>query len=116
MGIVLGATPPRRVARGAYVVTGDRIGHPSCEGGYSQASHLHIARMYNGQWMPAANNVQFELGGYTFKQTGAEYDGTMTRNGVVHPAVNGHVERLNRIVGEMGEDVAVSYMTENQTP
>jgi len=105
-----------RVAKGSYVVTGDHIGHPSCEGGYSQASHLHIARMYNGQWLTVGGDVQFDLGGYTFKQTGAEYDGTMARNGVVHPAINGHVDRLNRIVGEMGSDVAVSYMTADETP
>jgi LasA protease len=104
-----------RVAEGSFVFTGDRIGHPSCEGGYSQASHLHIARMYNGQWMSVGGTVPFDLGGYTFKQSGAEYDGTMTRNGVVHPAINGHVERLNAITGEMGPEI-VAYMTPDESP
>jgi hypothetical protein len=35
------------------VKTGDRIGHPSCEGGAANATHVHIARRYNGEWIPA---------------------------------------------------------------
>src|SRR5205807_3468153 len=34
-----------RVQKGAYLYTGDRVGHPSCEGGYAPGLHLHIARM-----------------------------------------------------------------------
>jgi murein DD-endopeptidase MepM/ murein hydrolase activator NlpD len=45
-----------RVEAGAYVYAGDRIGHPSCEGGISNATHLHIARRYNGEWIPADGN------------------------------------------------------------
>jgi murein DD-endopeptidase MepM/ murein hydrolase activator NlpD len=104
-----------RVAKGSYVVTGDRIGHPSCEGGYAQATHLHIARMYNGQWMSVGSNAPFDLGGYTFRPSGNEYDGTMTRNGVVHPAINGHVDRLNLILGEMGSE-PVTYRTPTEVP
>ena len=28
------------------------IGHPSCEGGFSNGTHMHIARRYNGEWIP----------------------------------------------------------------
>ena len=39
----------------------------------------------------------------------------MTRNGLVHPAINGHVDRLNGIMGEMRPEV-VTYMPPNQIP
>lgn len=43
-----------RVPVGTLVQPGDHIGHPSCEGGVSTATHMHIARRYNGEWIPAA--------------------------------------------------------------
>jgi hypothetical protein len=42
-----------RVAVGTFVEAGDPIGRPSCEGGFSNATHMHIARRYNGEWLPA---------------------------------------------------------------
>lgn len=42
-----------RVAEGATLRQGDRIGRPSCEGGFSNGTHIHIARRYNGEWIPA---------------------------------------------------------------
>ena len=38
---------------GQILDPGDILGYVSCEGGYSTATHLHIARRYNGEWMPA---------------------------------------------------------------
>lgn len=46
-----------RVSAGQRVNTGDRIGRPSCAGGFSTATHLHIARRYNGEWLPAQCQV-----------------------------------------------------------
>ena len=43
----------RPVQEGQRVKKGDPIGHPSCEGGVSYATHLHIARRYNGEWIAA---------------------------------------------------------------
>lgn len=40
------------IEAGTTVTTGDRLGHPSCEGGFSSATHLHIGRRYNGEWIP----------------------------------------------------------------
>jgi LasA protease len=102
-----------RVAVGTYVFMGDHIGHPSCEGGYSQATHLHIARMYNGQWLPVAGGVPFNLGGWQFKGGSSEYDGSMTRADVTRPAINGHVDRLNALRGELGPDIMALI---NQSP
>jgi LasA protease len=42
-----------RIAAGSTVDIGDPIGRASCEGGVSSATHLHIARRYNGEWIPA---------------------------------------------------------------
>lgn len=39
--------------KGQIVEAGEVLGYPSCEGGYSTATHLHIARRYNGEWIPA---------------------------------------------------------------
>ena len=64
-----------RVQAGRYLYSGDRIGHPSCEGGISNASHLHLVRKYNGEWLPADRNLPFELGGWVSSGDGSEYDG-----------------------------------------
>ncbi len=36
---------------------GDPIGHPSCEGGSATGTHVHIARKYNGEWIPASGDT-----------------------------------------------------------
>ncbi len=38
---------------GQVVEAGNLLGYPACIGGYSNATHLHIARRYNGEWLPA---------------------------------------------------------------
>jgi len=76
-----------RVTPGTTVKTGDPIGHPSCEGGVSNASHLHLARRYNGVWI-AADHTQwpFVLEGWTAASSGTAYDGTLQRDNVVKTA------------------------------
>jgi hypothetical protein len=72
-----------RVEQGTYLERGARIGHPSCEGGYSQATHLHFARRYNGQWMPAGSGpAPMVLSGWTAHEGQSAYDGSMTRSGL----------------------------------
>jgi len=68
-----------RVAAGTYVQAGDRLGHPSCEGGVSNGTHLHLARRYNGEWIPADTSLPFVLDGWVSAGLGLEYDGTLTR-------------------------------------
>jgi LysM repeat protein len=68
-----------RVQPGEVLNAGDRIGHPSCEGGVSNGTHLHLARRYNGEWIPADGALPFELDGWISSGLGAEYDGVMTR-------------------------------------
>jgi len=68
-----------RVPVGSILKKGDRVGHPSCEGGFSFATHLHLARRYNGMWIAADGPIPFTLDGYTSSGTGIEYDGYLTR-------------------------------------
>ncbi len=67
-----------RVSVGAQLKAGDRIGHPSCEGGVSQGTHLHFARKYNGEWIAADGAIPFVLDGWVSRGLGQEYDGLMT--------------------------------------
>ena len=67
-----------RVAINKWVDAGDKIGHPSCEGGISTGTHLHIARKYNGEWIPAGGPVPFNLGGWVASAGPVAYKGTLT--------------------------------------
>jgi len=75
-----------RVAAGTLLKAGERIGHPSCEGGYSTGTHTHLARRYNGEWIPAdqvdsESALPFVLDGWTSLGNGIEYDGYLERDG-----------------------------------
>ncbi len=72
-----------RVKVGAKLNAGDRIGHPSCEGGVSNGTHTHIARRYNGEWIPADGPVPFNLDGWISEGEGVEYYGYMKRDGQI---------------------------------
>ena len=45
--------PAADLALGQDVAAGRVLGYTSCRGGYSTATHLHIARKYMGEWLPA---------------------------------------------------------------
>lgn len=86
-----------RVAVGASVHAGDRIGHPSCEGGLANATHLHLARRYNGLWIPADDaQLPFVMDGWTVSGNGVEYDGWLNQNGRSIEAWDG-VNQANEI-------------------
>lgn len=68
-----------RIAAGQLVQAGDRIGHPSCEGGVASGTHLHIARKYNGEWIPADTGIPFVMDGWISSGTGDPYDGILAR-------------------------------------
>lgn len=67
-----------RVAKGQYLQAGERIGHPSCEGGRANGTHVHIARKYNGEWVPADSTIPFILSGWTAHAGSSPYQGTLT--------------------------------------
>ena len=77
-----------RIAEGETVQTGDRLGHPSCQGGFSNGTHLHFARRYNGEWIPVDCAVcapgvsapRLVLSGWVFHGLpGQEYQGYAVR-------------------------------------
>ena len=70
-----------RVPVGTQVKPGDPIGRPSCEGGFSESAHLHIARKYNGEWIAADGPLPFTLSGWQPRSAGAQYDGSLNRDG-----------------------------------
>lgn len=72
-----------RIQPGTAVRAGDRIGHPSCEGGVSSGTHLHLARRYNGEWISADGALPFNLDGWVSQGIGNEYDGFLVKDGVV---------------------------------
>jgi Membrane proteins related to metalloendopeptidases len=80
-----------RVAVGTKIKAGDRIGHASCEGGISTGTHFHIARRYNGEWIPATGELPFNFEGWTPESDGIEYNGTLSRDGVTVTAWEGRI-------------------------
>jgi LasA protease len=68
------------------VRAGDRLGHPSCEGGFSNSTHLHIARTYNGRWVAADGSIPFVFSGWVSQGLGREYDGLLVRGDSVKEA------------------------------
>lgn len=83
-----------RVKPGTRVSGGvTRIGHASCEGGESNATHLHIARRYNGEWIPASGHIPFVMDGWTAASAGVEYNGFLERAGVSLEALEGMTDQ-----------------------
>jgi murein DD-endopeptidase MepM/ murein hydrolase activator NlpD len=68
-----------RITVGKEVKAGDPIGYPSCEGGSSTGTHVHIARKYNGEWILADGPLAFNLEGWVAGGGEASREGTLTR-------------------------------------
>jgi murein DD-endopeptidase MepM/ murein hydrolase activator NlpD len=77
--LFLHVSSDNQVKLGTWVDRGTFLGYPSCEGGFSTASHLHIARKYNGEWMNAGGPVPFELSGWQTVAGSAAYLGYLVR-------------------------------------
>ncbi len=69
-----------RIPIGTWVEVGDRIGHPSCEGGRATGTHLHMARRYNGEWVPADGPLPFTLSGWVAKASTSAYQGWLIQD------------------------------------
>jgi len=68
-----------RIEPNTHVLAGQPIGYPSCEGGISSGTHVHIARRYNGEWIPADQEVPLILDRWVSVGSGEEYDGYLER-------------------------------------
>ena len=95
-----------RVQVGTQVSTGDEIGRASCEGGFSTATHLHIARRYNGEWIPVdcqnCGNSDFRppfimSSWRVISIQNQEYQGFLENNGERRTAEQGRLTPINRI-------------------
>lgn len=100
-----------RVTTGQRVQAGDRIGRPSCAGGFSTATHLHIGRRYNGEWLPAdctdcppgQNPPPFMMDGWqAVGIEGQEYQGFL-------------VQGANRVVAEQGRQTTINEISQSET-
>lgn len=69
-----------RVPVGTFVEAGDPLGFPSCEGGRSTGTHIHIARKYNGEWVEADGPVPFVLSGWRPIRGEAPYQGWLVKD------------------------------------
>jgi murein DD-endopeptidase MepM/ murein hydrolase activator NlpD len=72
-----------KIPVGSWVTQGQFIGNPSCEGGFSTGTHIHVARKYNGEWILADGPLPFVLSGWTAHAGPLAYQGTLERELVV---------------------------------
>jgi LasA protease len=68
-----------RASVGRTLKKGDALGYPSCEGGEATGTHVHIARKYNGEWIPADSAIPFNLDGWIAHKGKTAYQGMLTR-------------------------------------
>jgi LasA protease len=66
-------------AVGTRIKKDDVLGHPSCEGGFSTGTHVHVARKFNGEWVAADGPVPFVLSGWQVEQGEKAYAGALLR-------------------------------------
>jgi LasA protease len=89
-----------RITAGTHVQPGDLIGHPSCEGGRATGTHFHLARRYNGEWLPAAGPIPFVLDGWVAAGGLEPYEGTLMKGSKIVEACTCST-RENRILYEL---------------
>jgi murein DD-endopeptidase MepM/ murein hydrolase activator NlpD len=95
-----------RIEEGVVVEAGQRLGRPSCEGGFSNGTHMHIARRYNGEWIPAdcrgcspeQTKPSFKLGNWTVVTIpGQEYQGFLVNGAEERVAEQGRLTPVNLV-------------------
>jgi LasA protease len=92
-----------QISEGTPVNAGDPVGRASCEGGFSTATHMHIGRRYNGEWLPASCEnctvPPLVMSGWTvFGIPGQEYQGFFVKNGAeTRQAEQGRLNPVNQI-------------------
>jgi LasA protease len=78
-----------RAASGTYLNSDDSIGHPSCEGGVSTGTHIHLARKYNGEWIAADGPLPFTLSGWVAFAGEKNYQGGLIKGSEIVSAQPG---------------------------
>lgn len=88
-----------KIVAPTVVKPGDKLGHPSCEGGRATGTHFHIARRYNGEWLPAAGTIPFIFDGWIVEYGDEPYLGTMRKDSNIVEACT-CTTSANRIIYE----------------
>jgi hypothetical protein len=57
----------------------DPLENPSCESGRSTGKHVHLARKYNGEWLPADGPAPMILSGWRVVADPRNYYGSLVR-------------------------------------
>jgi len=107
--VYLHVSESERIPAGTVVQQGSRIGHPSCEGFYlnSIATHAHIARRYNGEWIvadclvciPGTVSPPFIMSGWEVKSEGGQlYQGWLQKDSEIRRALQGRDNPLNQVI------------------
>jgi hypothetical protein len=85
---------------------GDPVGQSACAGGYSNATHLHIGRRYNGEWIPADcgacrpghERPSFVMSGWTVEGlVGQEYQGYLKQGTTTLQAEQSRLMPINHV-------------------
>ncbi len=81
--VFLHVADSERIQAGTPVSLDDRLGHPSCEGGTSTGTHIHMARKYNGEWLTADGPLPFVLSGWQVYAGEKNYQGELRQGSQV---------------------------------
>ncbi len=74
--------PAKNFSIGERIQLGDALGYPSCLGGESTGRNVHIARRYNGEWIPVDGVIPLDLDGWRAFNGEKEYKGTLTKGNI----------------------------------
>jgi LysM repeat protein len=67
------------IQAGRQVALDEALGHPSCERGQSTGKHVHLARKYNGEWLPAEGPIPYLLSGWLVRAGERNYQGDLVK-------------------------------------
>ena len=81
---------------GTQVKAGQPIGYPSCEGGHTTGTHIHIARKYNGEWILADGPLALNLNGWVAQNGDRAYHGYLVKDGV-RVVASDHAEKSSLV-------------------
>jgi LasA protease len=94
------------IPQGQSVMVGTPLGRAACSGGFSTATHIHIARRFNGEWLPAQcadcpseeSPPPFVMSDWqVITLSGQEYQGYLVRNGEQRQAEQGRDNPINQV-------------------
>lgn len=69
----------QQAVEGTFVERGAPLGHPSCDGGPADGTHVHIARKFNGEWIAADGPLPFVMDGWVTHAGYRPYEGSLKR-------------------------------------